>query len=48
MEIFVKNGHCWLFLKMIVHGYFRQKCGCAAIDQQPDTRTPHPTYISLQ
>jgi hypothetical protein len=32
---------------MVIHGYFRQKWGCVAIDHRPEARTPHPTYVSL-
>jgi hypothetical protein len=32
-------------LKMVIHGYFRQKWGCVAIDHRPEARTPHPTYV---
>jgi hypothetical protein len=32
---------------MIVHGYFRQKMGCVAIDHRPEAHTPHHTYVSL-
>jgi hypothetical protein len=34
-------------LKMVIHGYFRQKWGCVAIDHRPEDRKPHPTYVSL-
>jgi hypothetical protein len=32
---------------MVVDGYFRQNGGCVAIDDRPEARTPHPTYVSL-
>jgi hypothetical protein len=34
-------------IEMVVHGYFREKWGCVAIDHRPVARTPHPTYVSL-
>jgi hypothetical protein len=36
-----------VLLKMIVHAIFDKNVGCVAIDHQPESRTPHPTYVSL-
>jgi hypothetical protein len=36
-----------VLLKMVVHAIFRQNRVCVAFDHQPDTCTPHPTYVSL-
>jgi hypothetical protein len=32
---------------MVVHGYFRQKWGCVAIDHWTESRSLHTTYVSL-
>jgi hypothetical protein len=34
----IENGRSWLFSK---------NGGCVAIDNRPEARTPHPTYVSL-
>jgi hypothetical protein len=36
-----------ILLKMVVHGYFRQKWCCVAINHRLEARTPHPTFLSL-
>jgi hypothetical protein len=36
-----------ILLKMVIHGYFRQKWGLCGIDHRPEARKPHPTYVSL-
>jgi hypothetical protein len=32
---------------MVVHAIFDKIRGCVAFDHQPESRTPHPTYVSL-
>jgi hypothetical protein len=34
----IENGH---------YAIFDNNKGCVAIDNQPEARTPHPTYVSL-
>jgi hypothetical protein len=32
---------------MVVHAIFDKNRRCVAIDHRLETRTPHPTYVSL-
>jgi hypothetical protein len=34
-------------LKMSFMAIFDKNGGCVAIDHRPESRTPHPTYVSL-